>query len=131
MLADVSGWGIFWDFLWFFFLFLWIVLLFHILGDLFRDHETSGWAKAIWCIFLIFMPFLTVFVYLIARGSRVNERAMEQAQEQQAQFQQHVQAAASSNGSSAAGEIARLAQLRDQGLITESEFADAKAKALA
>jgi len=131
LLADFGSGEVFSSRLWFFLVVIWIWLLIVVFGDIFRSRDLSGWGKALWTIFVIVLPYLGVFVYLIARGSRVNERAMEQAQEQQAQFQQHVQAAASSNGSSAAGEIARLAQLRDQGLITESEFADAKAKALA
>jgi hypothetical protein len=131
LLADFGSGEVFSSRLWFFLFVIWIWLLIVVFGDIFRSRDLSGWGKALWTIFVIVLPYLGVFVYLIARGSRVNERAMEQAQEQQAQFQQHVQAAASSNGSSAAGEIARLAQLRDQGLITESEFADAKAKALA
>jgi len=131
LLDDFGSGEVFSSRLWFFLFVIWIWLLIVVFGDIFRSRDLSGWGKALWTIFVIVLPYLGVFVYLIARGSRVNERAMEQAQEQQAQFQQHVQAAASSNGSSAAGEIARLAQLRDQGLITESEFADAKAKALA
>jgi hypothetical protein len=129
MLADVSGWGIFWDFLWFFFLFLWIVLLFHILGDLFRDHETSGWAKAIWCIFLIFMPFLTVFVYLIARGSGMAKRSIAAQQQAQAQFDDYVRSAAGTG--SPADQISKAKELLDAGTITQADFDALKAKALA
>ena len=80
VLADLTVWNIFWDMLWFFFLFMWILILFNILGDLFRDHETSGGVKALWCIFIVFLPFLAVFIYLIARGSGMAQRSAQRAQ---------------------------------------------------
>ena len=75
VVADVSFIDIFWSMLWFFFLFIWIMILFQILGDLFRDHSLSGGAKTLWVLFLVFLPFVAVFVYLIARGQGMAERA--------------------------------------------------------
>ena len=94
VLADLTVWNIFWDMLWFFFLFMWILILFNILGDLFRDHETSGGVKALWCIFIVFLPFLAVFVYLIARGSGMAQRSAQRAQQAQSQFDDYVRTAA-------------------------------------
>jgi hypothetical protein len=128
MLAYVSNTGIFWDFLWFFFLFLWIILLFHILADLFRDHSTSGWAKAAWCVFLIFLPFLAVFVYLIARGSGMAKRSIAAQQEAQSQFDDYVRSTA--GAASPADQIAKAKELLDAGTITQADFDAIKAKAL-
>ena len=129
VLADVSGWSIFWDILWFFFLFLWIMILFHIFADLFRDHETSGIVKAIWVIFLIFVPFLTMFIYLIVRGSGMAKRQAAQMQEAQSQFDSYVRSAAGTGGSSA-DQIAQAKALLDAGTINQDEFDKLKAKAL-
>jgi hypothetical protein len=75
IVADVSFIDIFWSMLEFFFLFIWILILFHVFGDLFRDHSLSGGAKTLWVLFLVFLPFVAVFVYLIARGQGMAERA--------------------------------------------------------
>jgi hypothetical protein len=129
MLADLTPWNIFWDILWFFFLFLWLVILFHIIGDLMRDHETSGVVKAIWAIALIFLPFITVFVYLIARGSGMAERAQAAATRQQEQFSKYVQS--TTGGGSASEEIDKAKKLLDAGTITQDDFDKIKARALA
>ena len=115
--------------LWFFLFFIWIWLLIVIFGDIFRSDDLSGWGKALWSIFIIFLPYLGVFVYLIARGHKMQEHAVQEAQAQDAAFRSYVQNAAGSGGS-AADEIARLADLRDRGVISEAEFQQAKAKAI-
>ena len=129
MLADLTPWNIFWDILWFFFLFLWLVILFHIIGDLMRDHETSGAVKAIWAVALIFLPFITVFIYLIARGSGMAERAQAAQAQAQQQMDEYVKSA--SGGSSAAEEIDKAKKLLDAGTITQADFDKIKARALA
>jgi hypothetical protein len=130
MLAAEFGTGqVFWSMLWFFLFFIWIWLLIVIFGDIFRSPDLSGWGKALWSIFIIFLPYLGVFVYLIARGHKMHEHAMQAAQQQDAAMRQYVQSVAGEGGSPAE-EIARLADLRDRGVIDEAEFQQAKARAL-
>ena len=107
----------------------WILVLATILGDLFRDHQTSGWTKALWVLFLLFLPFLAAIIYLISRGDGMRERAVKQQQESQKHLDAYIQQAA--GGSSVAGEIERLAKLRDDGTISADEFERQKAKLLA
>ena len=129
MLASQFGVGQFlWDLVWFFLLVLWLVLLFRVFGDIFRSHDMGGFAKALWVIFVILMPFLGVLVYLIARGSKMAEHAQAAAQAQQAAAQQYIQQAAAPLSS--ADELKRLAGLRDKGVLSEEEFQTAKAKVL-
>lgn len=99
-----------------------------ILSDLFRDHETSGWAKAAWVIFLLIFPFLTAFVYLIARGGGMAKRNMKAQADAQQQFNEYVQSVAS--GQSPADQIASAKSLLDAGTIDQAEFDRLKAKAL-
>jgi Short C-terminal domain/Phospholipase_D-nuclease N-terminal len=120
---------LFWTTLWIFLFIMWIWLLISIFSDLFRDHDLSGWAKAFWALFLIVLPWLGALVYLIARGRAMNERAREQAAHNELAFRQYVQHAASSSPSPA-DELAKLADLRDRGAISEQEFAQAKARLL-
>jgi hypothetical protein len=129
--AEFGSGQVFWSMLWFFVFFIWIWLLILVFSDIFRSHDLSGWAKALWSLFVIFVPYLGVFVYLIARGGKMQEHAAQQAQKQDAAMRQYVQSAAATDGRGAADEIARLAQLRDQGVLSEAEFQQAKAKALA
>ncbi len=107
----------------------WLMVLFTVIADLFRDHEMSGWGKAAWIIFLIFIPFLGVLIYLIVRGSGMRERALAQQQEAQQQLDTYVKQTA--GGGSAADELAKLSQLHDQGKLSDEEFEKAKAKAVA
>jgi hypothetical protein len=131
MLAAEFGTGqVFWSMLWFFLFFIWIWLLIVVFGDIFRSDDLSGWGKALWCIFIIIVPYLGVFAYLIARGHKMQEHSVREAQAQDAQLRQYVQNVAGSGGGSAADEIARLADLRDRGVISETEFQQAKAKAI-
>jgi ABC-type multidrug transport system fused ATPase/permease subunit len=115
---------------WIFILFAWLMTLFRVLVDIFRSHDMSGVAKGLWLVFVIIMPILGVLIYVIARGTKMTEHAMEDAQARNAAFQSYVQSTAPTTSSSA-DELARLAQLRDAGTLTPEEFAAAKAKVLA
>ena len=129
VLADVHLSDIIWSMLWLFFLFIWIMILVQVLIDLFRDHTTSGVVKALWVIALVFVPFITVFVYIIARGSGMAERGMKQQQALQQQMDSYVQSVSTSGG--AADQIEKAKSLLDAGTITQAEFDQLKAKALA
>ena len=125
----MSLWDVLVSIFWFMMLFAWIWLLISIFGDLFRDHELSGWGKALWTLFLIVLPWLGALIYLIARGRSMNERARAQAQRNEQAFRQYVQQAAADSPSTA-DELSKLATLRDRGTISEQEFAQAKARLL-
>ena len=131
MLAEFGTGQVFWSMLWFFLFFIWIWLLISLFGDIFRSADLSGGAKAMWTIFIIILPFLGVLVYLIVRGNSMQERALKQAADQEAQFRGYVQTVAASGGGGSADELAKLADLRDRGVISEAEFQAAKVKALA
>jgi Short C-terminal domain/Phospholipase_D-nuclease N-terminal len=120
---------VFWTMLWFFLFFIWIWLLIAVFSDLFRSHDLGGWGKALWAIFIIVIPLLGVLIYLIARGGGMQQRNIDQAQRQQEAFRSYVQEAATDGGSSA-DQLSKLAQLRDQGVITNEEFDSQKAKIL-
>ena len=120
--------SIFWTMLEIFFFIIWIYLLFIVFVDIFRSNDMGGLAKALWVIFVIVVPYLGVFVYLIARGGKMHERAAAQAQQQQTSFDSYVQQAA--GGSSTADQLSKLADLKEKGTITEAEFAAEKAKLL-
>ena len=104
----------------------WLMVLFSIFGDLFRDHQMSGWGKAAWSLFLIFVPFLGALIYLIVRGSGMRERALAQQQEAQKQLDTYVRQTA--GGGSTADELAKLAKLHDEKKISDQEYEQAKAK---
>ena len=130
MIAAEWGTGqVFWSFLWFFLFFVWIWLLIMVFSDIFRSRDLSGWGKALWTIFVIVLPYLGVFVYLIARGHKMGEHAAAEAQAQDAAFRQYVQEAAPAP--SAADELSKLATLKANGAITDAEYEQLKAKALA
>jgi NADH:ubiquinone oxidoreductase subunit 6 (subunit J) len=107
----------------------WLMILFTVLSDLFRDHSLSGWWKAVWVIFLIFLPFLGTLIYLITRGNGMRERAIKHQQEVQQQFSAYVKETAA--GSSPAEELTKLSDLHDKGKLTDAEFESAKAKIVA
>jgi ABC-type multidrug transport system fused ATPase/permease subunit len=120
--------GAFWTV---FIIFLWVIwfwILITIFIDLFRSHDLSGWAKALWFIFILILPLIGVLVYLIARGGKMHEHAVQAAQQQDQQFRSYVQEAAASQ--SPADQLAKLADLRDRGVITAEEFDREKAKIL-
>ncbi len=129
ILADYPFFGVLWSMLVFFVWVAWFMLLFRIIGDIFRRRDIGGGAKTLWLIFTLFLPFLGVFVYLIVNNDEMAKRDMERHQAAQAQFNDYVQQAAGSGG--AAAEIDKAKQLLDSGAINESEFAALKAKALA
>jgi phospholipase D-like protein/putative oligomerization/nucleic acid binding protein len=119
--------------IWFFFIFAFIWILITVLMDLFRDHSLSGVAKAVWIVVLIFLPLIGCLIYLIARGGGMQERAMQQAEEQKKAMDAYIRqtAAASGGGTAAADQIAQAHKLLESGAITQAEFDALKAKALA
>ena len=120
---------LFWTFLMFFLFFVWLMLLFRIFGDIFRSEDIGGWGKALWTIFVIFLPFLGVLVYVIARGKGMGERDVKNYQAAEAATQEYIRNTVGSTSS--ADEIAKLAALRDQGVLTDAEFQAKKASLLA
>ena len=109
-----------------FFFIVWLWILITILGDLFRDHELSGWGKAGWLLFLVVVPYLAGFIYLIARGSGMRERAIAQQAEMRKQMDSYIRETAASP----ADELHKLSDLKDKGAISAEEFEQAKAKLL-
>lgn len=127
LLAAEFGTGqVFWSILWFFLFFVWILMIFTIFGDIIRSDDMGGWAKALWSIFIIFLPFIGIFAYLIIRGGSMGERQMKAAQKQEAAMQDYIRTTA--NTGSAADELAKLADLHSQGKLDDAEYAAAKAK---
>ena len=120
-------WTIFMIFLWV----IWIWVLIWVFIDIFRSRDLSGWAKALWFLFVLFIPIIGVVVYLIARGDSMSERTEQQAREQDAEFRGYVQEAAADSPASTADQLAQLADLRDRGVIPAGEFERQKAKVLA
>ena len=129
VLADYPFLEVLWTMLVFFVWVAWFMLLFRIVGDIFRRRDIGGGMKTLWLIFVLFLPFLGVFAYLIAENDGMAQRDLERAQAAQAQFNDYVRTTA--GGSGAAAEIDKAKQLLDSGAITEPEFAAIKAKALA
>jgi len=130
LLADSWTFGeLMWSMLVFFCWILWFMLLFQVFGDLFRRHDIGGGSKAIWSIFVIFLPFLGVFVYLISQGHAMAERNIKQVQAQQAQTDEYIKTVAGSTDPTA--QIAKGKELLDSGAISQAEFDTLKAKALA
>ncbi len=128
--------NIFWTMLEFFLWVAWIWLLVYVYFDIFRSHDLSGWAKALWVIFVLIIPFIGVLVYLIARGGEMHERSEQQAQRQfdrqnEAFRQMQQSSGAAGSSASTADQLAKLADLRDRGVITAAEFDREKAKILA
>jgi Short C-terminal domain/Phospholipase_D-nuclease N-terminal len=116
--------------LYFFLFVIWIWLLIAVFMDIFRSHDMGGWSKALWAIFIIILPFLGVFVYLIARGGKMHERQAQDAATQQKAFDQYVKQTAGA-GDSTADQLSKVADLRSQGVLTDAEFEAQKAKILA
>src|SRR6202043_1164115 len=112
--------NIFWSMFEFFLWVIWIWILIWVFIDIFRSRDLSGWAKALWFVFILFLPLIGVLVYLIARGGKMHERQVRQAQRQEEQLRSYVQEAAGPQSS--ADQLAKLADLRDRGVITAEEF---------
>lgn len=119
----------FWTILYVFVFILWLFVLFRVIWDVFRSHDLSGWGKAGWLFFIIVLPLLGVLVYLIVRGGSMHERDIRSTQAQDQAFQSYIQGLVGSG--SVADELAKLADLRDKGVISDAEFDQAKAKLLA
>ena len=121
--------NVFWTILEIFLWVIWIWILIWVFIDIFRSHDLSGWAKALWFLFVLFIPLIGVLVYLIVRGGSMHERAQQQARQQDREFRAYVQQAAGSQ--STADQLTKLADLRDRGVISAEEFEREKAKILA
>ncbi|GAA4690624.1 membrane protein [Phytohabitans rumicis] len=122
--------GAFWTMLWFFLWILWLILLFRIILDIFRDDSLGGWGKAGWLAFVILLPFLGVFVYLIARGRKMGEREVQRTQAQQRDFDTYIRETAGTSGSHEVAELERLSEIRARGDLSDEEFQRAKEKIL-
>jgi putative oligomerization/nucleic acid binding protein/phospholipase D-like protein len=121
--------GVFWSMLVFFVWVAWFMLLFRVIGDIFRRQDIGGGGKVLWLIFVIVLPFLGVFVYLIANNEEMTQRTIERAQAQQQQMDDYIRSTATAGGATA--EIDKAKQLLDSGAITQAEFDAIKQKALA
>lgn len=128
-LADISFGELLLFTLEIFFFVIWVWILITILTDLFRDHELGGWAKAAWVFFLVFIPFLTALIYLIARGAGMRDRTIKAQADAKKHFDEYVREQA--HASSPADELHKLAELKDKGALSAEEFEQAKAKLLA
>ena len=117
--------------LYFFIFIIWLWLLFMVFIDIFRSHDLGGWAKGLWVIGIIIMPYLGVLIYLIFRGGKMHERAAQQAALQQKAFDQYVKQAAGTPGETSADQLHKLADLKSQGVLSDAEFEAQKAKILA
>jgi type VI protein secretion system component VasK len=132
MLAyDYPLMGIFLSTLWFFLWVIWIMLLFRVIGDIFRSQDVGGFAKVMWLLLVIALPFFGVFVYMIARGHAMAQRDMNATQAREESFKAYVQQTASASSNGSADELAKLAELHASGVLTDAEFAQQKAKVLA
>jgi len=138
LLADSSGYPVldlFWTIIEFFLWVIWIWILIMIFIDIFRSHDLSGWAKALWFIFVLFIPLIGVLVYLIVRGGSMHERSVRQAQREAdafyASYGRHAAPGGTDGGGSTADQLAKLADLRDRGVLSQEEFDKEKAKILA
>lgn len=120
---------LFWAMLWFFLWIVWFWLLITIFADIFRSDDLSGWGKALWVLFTVFLPYLGVLVYLIARGKSMQERSQRQAAQSEQATRAYIQSVAGQTSTSQ--ELSRLAELRDSGALTDEEFRTQKAKILA
>ena len=130
LVADYTFLDVFWSMLVFFIWVLWFILLFRVIIDIFSRHDIGGGGKVLWILFVILLPFLGVFVYLIAENDGMTQRTIAKAQAQQQQMDEYVRATAGSGGGAAA-EIDKAKQLLDGGAISQAEFDAIKAKALA
>jgi Short C-terminal domain/Phospholipase_D-nuclease N-terminal len=129
--ADYPFLDVFWTILVFFVWVAWFILLFRVIADIFRRHDIGGGGKVLWLVFVIILPFLGVFIYLIANNAEMMQRDIQRAEAQQRQMDDYIRSTAGSGGGGAAAEIDKAKQLLDSGAITQAEFDAIKAKALA
>lgn len=118
--------SVFWSMLLFFLWIMWFVLLFRVVVDIFRDDDLGGGAKAGWLAFTVLLPFLGVFVYVVARGKNMGRREVAQARAQQEEFNAYIRQTAAGGPTSSVDELARLSEIRSRGDITDEEFRRAK-----
>ncbi|MGI9602057.1 MAG: PLDc N-terminal domain-containing protein [Acidimicrobiales bacterium] len=130
MLAAEWGTGqVFWSILWFALFVLWIWLIITVFADIFSSDDLSGWGKALWTIAIIILPFLGVFLYLIVNGGKMNQRAVDNAQANEAAFQDYVRQTAGTSGNQA-DELSKLADMHSSGALTDDEYSRAKARVI-
>lgn len=130
LLASDFGVGqVLWSMLYFFLFFMWVMLVFNVIGDIFRSDDMGGWGKALWTAFIIFVPYLGVFVYLIVRGGSMAQRQVNRVQAQEAAVQEYIRSTAG-GASTEAEQLASLAELHTAGKLSDDEYAAAKAKVL-
>ncbi|MFB6780831.1 SHOCT domain-containing protein [Streptomyces sp. NPDC056352] len=130
--------NLFWTMLWFFLWIMWLFLLFKVISDIFRSDDLGGWAKAGWLILALLLPYLGVLIYVIARGKSMGKRDVAEAKEREAAFKAYVREAAATGDTTGPAkpsggsveELAKLAELKDRGAITDEEFQRAKTKLL-
>ena len=127
LLSEFGTGQVFWSMIWFFLFFIWIWLLIVVFGDIFSSRDLGGWGKALWSIFIIFLPYLGVFVYLIARGGKMHEHAMQAAAANDAAAKAYIRQAVNT---SPADQIAQLNELKNQGAIDDAEFQRLKAQVM-
>lgn len=121
---------LFWSMLWFFLWIMWVYLVITVFVDIFRSSDLGGLMKAVWALFVLLVPVLGVFVYLVARGGKMQQRAIDDAAAREAAARQYIRESAGS-GAGTSDELAKLAKLRDDGVITDAEFQAQKTKVLA
>ena len=126
VLAEFQVGQVLWSMVYFFLIFMWIMLIFQVFGDIIRSRDLSGGAKALWTALIIFLPYLGIFIYLIARGGGMGDRQLQRMQENDDAFRSYVRDA--TGGS--ADELARLAELHAAGSLTDDEFAAAKSRVI-
>jgi ABC-type multidrug transport system fused ATPase/permease subunit len=134
LIADVGLAELLWTTLWLFFLFMFIWIFVILISDIFRDHELSGWAKALWILLLIIFPLIGSLIYIIVRGPGMAKRRAQEASQAKAEFDAYIRETATASGGGGSGpadDISRLAALRDSGTITEEEFQAMKARVVA
>lgn len=128
VLADIDLGDVLWSMVVFFFMVVYFLILFNVLFDLFRSHDVSGWAKAIWVLALLVFPLVTLLIYLIVRGGGMAQRSLDAQKKAQSDFDEYVRSTA--GGGDPAAQIAKAKELLDSGAIDQSEFDAIKAKAL-
>jgi Tfp pilus assembly protein PilO len=126
MFAEFGDGQLVYGFLWFFLFFIEIWLMISVFIDIFRSHDMKGWVKAVWILFVLVIPLIGILVYFIARGDKMRAHSIDAAKEQQQAFQQYVQQAAGTSGP--ADQLAKLADLKEKGAISEDEFNRLKAE---